>query len=498
MDYQAFVGGRRTMLIAPAGYGKTHTIAECLKHTDGKQLVLTHTHAGVTSIKDKIRKSAIEPEKYSIETISSFAQKYSNAFCAEIPDQDSKGYHAFVVHKAKDILTSPMVKRVLAASYTGLFVDEYQDCTKDQHRMVLALSDVLPTHILGDPMQGIFDFNGDAVDFETDLGEFDIFPELPIPHRWYQVGNNSELGDILKGYRERLASGQPLVLNSNPESGLYVVEVSSGDFLKPQSKYRKGLDKLIRNPEENPDYDSLIIIVPEYLEIKSNDDKVPKGDIKHRAQIRTQIDYSKSLKLLEAIDDKSFYAVAKKADSLIDGVVRARKKAIKIRKSVLDAVFYKTDLDKWFNNEGLKNKKDAEDNKRSLEIQRKLEMFISTPTTARLHEIVLEAKNGLKLKYKRDEILFSLLRALNEAKQNNISVYEAMKIGRNTIRRSGRKIHGKCIGTTLLTKGLEFDTVAIMDAHRFECPKHLYVALTRCCKKLIIFTERTTLLGKLN
>ncbi|MFV1977526.1 MAG: hypothetical protein ACC651_17435 [Candidatus Scalindua sp.] len=43
----------------------------------------------------------------------------------------------------------------------------------------------------------------------------------------------------------------------------------------------------------------------------------------------------------------------------------------------------------------------------------------------------------------------------------------------------GRKIKGKCIGTTLLTKGLEFDTVAILNARKFDCPKNLYVALTR-------------------
>ena len=80
MNHQAFVKGKKTMLVAPAGHGKTHTIAECLKHTDGRQLILTHTHAGVASIKDKISRSNIKPAKYRITTISSFAQKYSHAF----------------------------------------------------------------------------------------------------------------------------------------------------------------------------------------------------------------------------------------------------------------------------------------------------------------------------------------------------------------------------------------------------------------------------------
>ncbi|MFT7452860.1 MAG: superfamily II DNA or RNA helicase [Patescibacteria group bacterium] len=112
MDYQAFVDGRKTLLVAPAGYGKTYTIAECLKYTDGKQLILTHTHAGVASIKEKIKKLNIETKKYSIETISSFAQKYFHAFYTgkDVPDQEEKGYHSFVIQKAKEVFTSPAVK----------------------------------------------------------------------------------------------------------------------------------------------------------------------------------------------------------------------------------------------------------------------------------------------------------------------------------------------------------------------------------------------------
>lgn len=63
----------------------------------------------------------------------------------------------------------------------------------------------------------------------------------------------------------------------------------------------------------------------------------------------------------------------------------------------------------------------------------------------------------------------------------------------NRIRRAGQNVEGKCLGTTALTKGLEFDTVAILDAHSFTYPKNLYVALTRASKKLIIFSKTLTL-----
>ena len=45
------------MVIAPAGFGKTYTIAECIASYRGEKrvLVLTHTHAGIASLKEKFR-----------------------------------------------------------------------------------------------------------------------------------------------------------------------------------------------------------------------------------------------------------------------------------------------------------------------------------------------------------------------------------------------------------------------------------------------------------
>jgi len=68
-----------------------------------------------------------------------------------------------------------------------------------------------------------------------------------------------------------------------------------------------------------------------------------------------------------------------------------------------------------------------------------------------------------------------------------------MKSHRNVIRKMGRKLYGKCIETTLLTKGLEFDTVIVLAADRFIDPRNLYVALSRCCKRLIVVFKRSIL-----
>lgn len=59
---------------------------------------------------------------------------------------------------------------------------------------------------------------------------------------------------------------------------------------------------------------------------------------------------------------------------------------------------------------------------------------------------------------------------------------------KNRIRQMGKKIEGRCMGTTLLTKGLEFDTVVIVDAHLFSDKKNFYVAISRACKNVVILT----------
>ena len=77
--YKPFISEPKSMVIAPAGYGKTHCIVESLNISEGHQLILTHTNAGVASIKEKIRKIGVNTP-YTVETICGFAQKFVEAF----------------------------------------------------------------------------------------------------------------------------------------------------------------------------------------------------------------------------------------------------------------------------------------------------------------------------------------------------------------------------------------------------------------------------------
>jgi len=495
MDFPAFVNGAKTVLVSPAGYGKTFTIAECLKHTKGRQLILTHTHAGISSIKEKIRAAGITPANYNVETISSFAQQFVHAFCkkALIPPQDkSREYHEFVINKAIALFSSSLAITVIRSSYKGLFVDEYQDCSEGQHILIQQLSCILPTHIVGDPLQGIFDFNGKQVDMDNDLPGFTRFPDLETPYRWYRDGNNKNLGDKIKEYRELLLQKRPLALATESAADLFIIEIKESDIYKPQSVYRKKLDSIIYNKKNLPGMESLLLIVPEYDEVV-NGRKVMKGNIAQRAKLKQTIDYAQKLVLLEAIDDRLFYSLAADADGLLTSIGRAKKKYKKIREVILDHLFPVTPLNDWFNEKSLKIKTGKADKVISEEIARLMDNFIQSPSAYNLCQIVLLFRKELKIKYKREEIGRSFVASLKQSHLNNTSIHESIKDNRNLLRRTGRKVHGKCIGTTLLTKGLEFDTVVLINAHRFDSSKHLYVALTRCCKRLVIFTENKML-----
>lgn len=492
MNYQEFIIKEKSLLIAPAGYGKTYTLAECLKHTPSneKQLIITHTHAGIASIKEKIKKIEIPSSKYEIETITGFAQKYTLAFYCnnDIPlQEDSKNYYPFIIKKATELIGLESIKRTIKYSYHGLFVDEYQDCTKSQHKLIVALSEILPTHILGDPMQGIFGFNEQLVDFETDLTEFDEVEPLDIPWRWNCEGNNAELGNSLKEIRAILSSKNKAFSFLLYTPSIEYIKISESDIYNNKSVYRKSLNKLLLNPENNTELNSLLLIVPEYFE-----NNIAKGGIAARSNLKALIDFSNQLTLLEAIDNKDFYSISKKIDELVDGIGRRRKKIKALNDELFCKLFNKGSIDVWIAGDRIKNKREPNVDTRNL-LEEKINSFLNSPSYLTLSHILLFMKNEMKFKCKRRDLLNSIIKSINIAITENKSVYQGMVSHKNIIRRVGRKIYGKCLGTTLLTKGLEFDTVAILNAHRFENHKHLYVALTRACKNLIIFSENDKL-----
>jgi len=467
IDLDEFLKCPKCLLIAPAGFGKTHTITECLiKLSDNsrKQLILTHTHAGVTSIKEKLKKQKVK-NNYEVETISSFMQRYVLAYNHNkaVPDiADSTKYYSFLNDSALTLFASRIFSAVIISTYSGLFVDEYQDCTKTQHSIIKILSELIPTRIFGDFLQGIFEFNEPIVDL-TCPREMEGFIEnsfaLSQPQRWLN-GNNVALGHDLKIIREKLIKKETIDLNIF--KSIEVHNYVPLELHTPRTDYNSLVWRLIAS------YDSLLIIHSNTTSIE------PRKKISQK--------FNGSLALIESIDDKLFYKLSKLLDE-----INSTNAAVKLRELSL-SLFSKTIVNNWFNEKGFKRKTKPEE-KSIIDKLNKLCCDLNN----NLYEIISIIATLPDIKCYRPEILNSLLKAVEISRNEEKTCYEAMSGYRNLIRRFGRKVDGKCIGTTLLTKGLEFDAVLILDAQNFSCPKHFYVAITRACKKLIIVTENNIL-----
>lgn len=77
-----YLKDNRSLLIAPAGHGKTTLLIKCILRLQMSKniLILTHTHAGIASIKQKMSKERISLKNVSISTITGFAQHIAILF----------------------------------------------------------------------------------------------------------------------------------------------------------------------------------------------------------------------------------------------------------------------------------------------------------------------------------------------------------------------------------------------------------------------------------
>lgn len=468
MNYAGFVSRPKSVVVAPAGYGKSHAIAECLKHIAGRQLILTHTHAGVASLKEKIQRQGIKNNQYRVETIDSFAQKYVKAFyCGnDMPEQDNRDvYFPFIIDMAKKIFEISPIRDVIKATYSGLFVDEYQDCTIMRHDLVKALACILPTRVLGDHLQGIFGFKGEVlVDFNKDLNDFEKFPDLSEPWRWKD--KNLDLGESLKKIRELLEKKENVDLNLF-EPHIEILQIEEKDKYAYGSNYNKKIWDLSKA-------DNVLIVHPDSTNLYVRKDFISR--------------FNNAFVLVEAIDHKDFYEFSRRFDNI------SQNNVYDVIYNLMPDLFNgTTSRDKWFSENGVKEKKSKSDRDIITPLVEDIDRIKQKLSLSLISKILKKIRNLPDIKCYRKELLLDLCTALEKAEHKSISVYEAMKEVRNIKRRTGRKIDRRCIGTTLLTKGLEFDTVAVLDTHNFKCPKNFYVAITRACRRLIIFTNNKIL-----
>ena len=449
---------RNALVVAPAGCGKTYTIANSMKYCEGRQLIVTHTHAGVRAIINHLKKQNIPNNLYEVTTIHSLALKYAAAFpslSGWTQNQPTDEEWNLVCSASCKSIKYRAIKKIITNTYNGIYVDEYQDCSTDQHELVMLLADYLPCRVVGDPLQAIFSqVNKDkALEWSTVLNRFSTIAELGTPWRW--KNDNAELGDWLLEVRKKLLAGDGVDFRAGPIS--WVQDVSQQtqiaqcykaiggkkDTTTAIRKWGNQCHKLARFLKNT--YCSMETV--ECADLIKWSNKLEESHGPERAI--TLIDFTKICisrlptfinTLRERISTGKKYNPQrpdfKKVIAALDGVV------------------------------------------------------ISDGIEHVLSSMIAIDQLDESLVYARRELWNEMKKTLkSSAIDNECRLSDVAWNIRDTGRKVGRRVDKKTISTTLLIKGLEFDHAVILNADELDDAENLYVAMTRGAKTLTVLSE---------
>lgn len=450
-------------IIAPAGHGKTEMIVDMVKHFKGRQLLLTHTNAGVDAINKRLQKRGISKEKYTLTTIAAFCIKwcmsYEHTGCFDkemSPLNGSKAakiYYAQLYRGAKKIFETSWAGSVLKATYTGVVVDEYQDCIQEQHEIMLALNEHLPIRVLGDPLQGIFSFAGNLVDWAH--LEFPVVNVVTKPWRWER--SNPELGEYLMTVRE---SPLPTLINK-PCSIQIDSQNANVQIVSPSSftgySHLKELSK----------FSSVVYIT-----------KWPQQQLEFCVRMSGIFQYDEKQDCDELFKYAKQFDEKHKADLLLTVIKFLAECAIGVNKELTS--YIKRLESNSFDFSRIKKHKDLRDI---------IDDALPNVSKETVLKILIWFSTSSKFKKYRVELLSEMIRSIKYSIEHEITIFDAA----NHIRKdssSQKKYTGfKFLSSrTLLSKGLEFDCV-IIDMTTPLSAKEFYVAMTRAMRKIYIISN---------
>lgn len=461
---EEFAAARRAVIVAPAGCGKTDLIARAIGSNPlGRDLVLTHTHAGVRVLRDRLLRDGIGTRRAVVETIAGWCLRLAASYpklSGLANDQPMEAGWFEVYDAAERLLHLRAIRDVVAVSYSGLYVDEYQDCGKRQHGVVLALASLLPCRIVGDPLQGIFDFiKGDpAVDWDLDIFPvFERLPNLTTPWRW--VEKNSALGEWLLDVRAKIIAGEAIELAGSP---------ARWGAATPENQTRTCFAAIDQRGE--PPKRTLVAI-----------GKWPTDC--YQVAKRLGGTYS----CMEPIECRDLMAWAKRLDGAT-GMARAVA-AIDGACQCFTALggVLKRDRDALASGQ-LPRFKGESANRTAREAFARVASSDDAATMLEAFEAVREVGQA---KLYRRELWYEMRATLRAHTTGAFSSFgDAAWNCRDRARTIGRHVDQRSVSRTLLVKGLEFDHAIVLQAdHPTLSAKELYVALTRGSRSLTVLAS---------
>ncbi|WP_339864894.1 UvrD-helicase domain-containing protein [Paremcibacter congregatus] len=447
---------------APAGCGKTHLIAEALtRHDDGKPiLVLTHTNAGVVALRGRLDRASVPAKAYRLSTIDGWAMRLISMFpvrSAYDPDllklANPHADYPNIRDAAINLLKAGHVNDILAASYSRLIVDEYQDCSVRQHTVVAWVAQTLPTCVLGDPLQAIFGFGADNLArWDDDVcAYFPLAGELATPWRWINAGAEL-LGRWLLDMRGKLLRGEPIDLRTAP-AGVSWVELDGTE--DHQRRLRAARVRL-------PDDQGCVLII--------GDSMNPGGQRQFASQTPGAI-------TVEAVDLKDLVAFARTFDlNAQDTLERLVNFAQSVMRNVGAADLLRR-IQSLQRGTARNPPTDAEAAALS---------FVRAPSYRAAANVLVEVNKQGGVSVHRPAVLRACIKAMQLCEgTEGLSLHDATIQMREQNRLVGRPLPKRAVGSTLLLKGLEAEVAVILHADALDA-RNLYVAMTRGSQALMV------------
>jgi DNA helicase-2/ATP-dependent DNA helicase PcrA len=459
------------LVIAPAGCGKTELIANALRdHKFEKPiLVLTHTNSGVAALRGRLDKAGVKPSAYRLSTIDGWAIRLISTFPlrsgydTKIVEGQRPNYPA-IREAAWNMLKAGHISDVVAASYSRLLVDEYQDCSLRQHAIVYCAATILPTCVVGDPVQAIFGFGDDALaDWDNHVCEhFPCAGELTHPWRWVNA-DAEELGQWLLNVRKKLLAKEPIDLSKAPAAVSWVqLDGTQNDHAKLLQAGR------VRPPGGNG---SVLII----------------GESTNPASQQRFASQTSGAVTVEAVDLRDLVTFARTLDLAAPNALQTIAEFAEKMMTNVGANDLVQRVDIISRGTGRKEPSDVE---------RSAIAFQTDRTHHRVMDLIVEINKDAGVRVFRPAVLRACLRALELCcGPDKMTLQEAAIRVREQGRVLGRSLPRRAVGSTLLLKGLEAEVAVILNADGLDA-RNLYVAMTRGSKQLIICGRNSVLQPK--
>jgi DNA helicase-2/ATP-dependent DNA helicase PcrA len=333
---------------------------------------------------------------------------------------------------------------------------------------VLKLARDLPCRLLGDPLQGIFDFNEQPVDWDRDISAMlESMGQLETPHRWDRAGTPA-IGSWLGVIRGKLENRQPVDLTLDLPQGVTFKPVNdANDLFRIQANACRYF--------ACDSHESVIAIHKGSQEYKSKCHALAKN-------------VGGRFSSIEEIEGKALFSFIRKVQS-------ARTNQLKLKEVVAFASQCMTAVKASLPAAALRGEHvRVRDNTRNPTVARAANACLADPSSKNTAGLLTAIKAIGEVQIIRADLFNRMMGVLRKhALHPELTLDEAGEKYHTQFRYTGRPVgRRKLIGTTLLVKGLEFDHAVVLDAQSLS-RKELYVAITRGAKSLTIISTSSVL-----